>query len=149
MNQLTPKPAPEPVTTPHNGEKMENITVTHSLAYAFSTVATGVPAFVTVHDSNYVAISGRPLSDLLRAFYDAGVRHVVVVVDAAGQRLTAEAKVYRRTVRRSGHTYYWLYPLQPAQALLRDMLRRYRGDAPRNAKRPLPVTVLAVVPKPK
>jgi len=104
---------------------------------------------VTVHDSNYVAISGRPLSDLLRAFYDAGVRHVVVVVDAAGRRLTAEAKVYRRTDKRSGHTYYWLYPLQPAQALLRDMLRRYRGDAPRNAKRPLPVTVLAVVPKPK
>jgi hypothetical protein len=102
---------------------------------------------VTVHDSNYVAISGKPLSDLLKTFYDAGVRHVVVVIDAAGQRLAAEAKVYRKT--RGGHTYYWLYPLQPAQSLLRDMLRRYRGDAPRNAKRPLPVAVAAVVPKPK
>jgi hypothetical protein len=123
---------------------MENIRVTPTFA---NIIATGVPAFVTVHDSNYVAISGRPLSDLLRAFYDAGVRHVVVIIDAAGQRLTAEAKVYRKT--RGGRTYYWLYPLQPAQSLLRDMLHRYRGDAPRNAKRPLPVAVVAVVPKPK
>ena len=146
MNQLTPNSVSEPVTNPHKGEIMENITITHKFA---STVVAGVPAFVSVHDSNYVAISGKPLSDLLRAFYDAGVRNVEVVIDAAGQRLAAEAKVYRRTDKRSGRTYYWLYPLQPAQSLLRDMLRRYRGDAPRNAKRPLPVSVVAVVPKPK
>jgi hypothetical protein len=146
MNQLTPNPTSGPVTNPHTEKIMENITVTHTFA---STVVAGVPAFVTVHDNNSVAISGRPLSDLLRAFYETGVRHVVVVIDAAGQRLAAEAKVYRRTDKRSGHTYFWLYPLQPAQSLLRDMLRRYRGDAPRNAKRPLPVAILAVLPKSK
>jgi hypothetical protein len=52
-----------------------------------------------------VAISGKPLSDLLRAFYDAGVRRVEVVIDTAGQRLAAEAKVHRRTDKRSSHTY--------------------------------------------
>ncbi len=145
MNQLTPNPTTGPVTNPHTGKIMENITATAT----FATVVSGVPAFVTVHDSQYVAISGRPLSDLLKAFYDAGVRHVVAVIDVAGQRLAAEAKVYRRTDRRSGRTYFWLYPLQPAQSLLRDMLRRYRGDAPRNAKRPLPVAILAVLPKSK
>jgi hypothetical protein len=147
MNQLTPNPVPELVTNPHTEEVMENITVaTHRFA---NTVVARLPAFVTVHDNNYVAISGKPLSDLLRAFYDAGVRRVEVVIDTAGQRLAAEAKVHRRTDKRSGHTYYWLYPLQPAQSLLRDMLRRYRGDAPRNAKKPLPITIPAVLPKPK
>ena len=88
---------------------MGNITTTLTFA---NTVVAGVPAFVSVHDSNYVAISGRPLSDLLRAFYDAGVRRVEVVIDAAGQRLAAEAKVYRRFNRRSGRMYFWLYSLQ-------------------------------------
>ena len=123
---------------------MGNITV--ALTYA-NTVVAGVPAFVSVHDSSYVAISGRSLSDLLKAFYDAGVRRVEVVIEVAGQRLAAEANVHRRTDKRSGRAYYWLYPLQPTQSLLRDMLRKYRGDAPRNAKRPLPVAIHAVVPK--
>jgi len=144
MNQLTPHPNSEPVTNPHTEKIMENITV--ALTFA-NTVVAGVPAFVSVHDSNYVAISGRSLSDLLRAFYDAGVRRVEVVIEVAGQRLAAEANVHRRTDKRSGRAYYWLYPLQPAQSLLRDMLRRYRGGAPRNAKRPLPVAVLTVLPK--
>jgi len=88
---------------------MENITVAHTFA---NTAVAGVPVFVTVHDNNYVAISGKSLSDLLRAFYDAGVRHVVVVIDAAGLRLAAEVKVYRRFNRRSGRMYFWLYSLQ-------------------------------------
>ena len=109
MNQLTPNPTSEPVTNPHTEKIMENITVAHTFA---NTAVAGVPVFVTVHDNNYVAISGKSLSDLLRAFYDAGVRHVVVVIDAAGQRLAAEAKVYRRFNRRSGRMYFWLYSLQ-------------------------------------
>ncbi len=145
MNQLTPNPTTGPVTNPHTEKIMENITAT----VMFATVISGVPAFVTVHDNNYVAISGKPLSDLLRAFYDAGVRHVVAVIDVAGQRLVAEAKVYRRTDRRSGRTYYWLYPLQPAQSILRDLYLKYRGDVAPRTKRPMPVIVLAVVPKSK
>lgn len=143
MNQQPPNPVSEPVTNPRTEKIMGNITTTLTFA---STVVTGVPAFVSVHDNNYVAISGRPLSDLLRAFYDAGVRRVEVVIEAAGQRLAAEANVHRRTDKRSGRVYYWLYPLQPAQSLLRDMLRRYRDDAPRNAKRPLPAAILAIMP---
>ena len=144
MNQLTPHPNSEPVTNPHTEKIMENITV--ALTFA-NTVVAGVPAFVSVHDSSYVAISGKPLSDLLRAFYDAGVRRVEVVIEAAGQRLAAEANVHRRTDKRSGRAYYWLYPLQPAQYLLRDMLRRYRGDASYNAKRPMPIKILTIMPK--
>lgn len=109
MNQQTPNPVSEPVTNPHTEKIMGNITT--ALTFA-NTVVAGVPAFVSVHDNNYVAISGRPLSDLLRAFYDAGVRRVEVVIDAAGQRLAAEAKVYRRFNRRSGRMYFWLYSLQ-------------------------------------
>ncbi len=109
--------------------------------------AVGVPAHISIHDRSYVAISGgRSLSDVLMPYYAAGVRYVEVVIDVEGQRLAAEAKIYRRTDKQSGRIYLWLYPLQPAQRLLREMLRRYRGDAPRHAKRPLPVTVLAVMP---
>ncbi|MFZ8839646.1 MAG: hypothetical protein ACO2PM_12225 [Pyrobaculum sp.] len=109
MNQLIPNPTSEPVTNPHTEKIMENITVAHTFA---NTVIAGEPAFVTVHDNNYVAISVKPLSDLLRALYDAGVRRVVIVIDAAGLRLAAEVKVYRRSNRRSGRMHFWPYSLQ-------------------------------------
>jgi hypothetical protein len=66
---------------------------------------------VTIHDNNYVAISGKCLSDFLRAYYEAGVRCVEAVIDVAGQRLATETKVYRRFDKRSGRVYYWLYLL--------------------------------------
>jgi hypothetical protein len=149
MSQIPPRPNSGPVTDPHVEKKAEYLTAAHTIANTIAGTIAGVPALVTVHDSRYVAISGRGLSDLLRAFYEAGVRRVEAVIDVPGQRLAAEAKIFRKLDRRSGRTYYYLYPLQPAQGLLRDMLRRYRGNAAPNAKRPMPVTVLAVVPRPE
>lgn len=146
MNQLPPSPPMNPITDLHKEKRVENITATHNM---LNTIVAAVPAFVTIHDNNYVAISGRSLSDFLGAYYEAGVRYVEAVIDVAGQRLAAEAKVYRRFDKRSGRVYYWLYLLRLAQSLLRNILRRYCGDAPRNAKRPLPITIPAVLPKPK
>ncbi len=109
MNQLPPSPPTNPITDLHKERRVENITATHNM---LNNLVAAVPAFVTIHDNNYVAISGRCLSDFLGAYYEAGVRCVVVVIDAAGQRLAAEAKVYRGFNRRSGHMYFWLYSLQ-------------------------------------
>ncbi len=111
------------------------------------TATAAVPGHVVVHGKHAVGITANGLADLLKAFYEAGVRHVQVVIDVAGQRLAVDAAVYRRTNKRSGRTLYWLYPLGTAQTLLRDLHRRYRADAPRNAKRPLPVAIIAVLPK--
>jgi hypothetical protein len=113
----------------------------------YYTSAAAIPAHVILHEKNAVGISGWGLAEVLKPLYETGIRHVVVVVDAAGQRLVAEATIYRRVDKRSGRIMYWVYPLSSAQRLLRDLLHKYRGDAPRNAKRPLPVAVVAVVPK--
>jgi len=108
-----------------------------------------VPGHVVVHGKKTVGIVSNGLADLLKAFYEAGVRRVQAVIDVAGQRLAVDAVVYRKINKRSGHTSYWLYPLGTSQTLLRDLYRRNRGDAPRNAKHPLPVVILTIVPKPK
>jgi|GEM_PF-2140842 hypothetical protein len=145
MAQQGPHPSAEPVTDPRLGRNITNLTPTSKLLGAV-----GIPANISVHDSSYVAISGgRSLSDILMPYYAAGVRRVEIVIDVEGQRLAAVAKIYRRTDKKSGRVYLSLYPLQPAQRLLRDLLRRYRGDAVPNAKRPLPIAILAIIPKPK
>jgi hypothetical protein len=145
MAQQGPYPSSEPVTDPRLERNITNLTPTSKL---FSAV--GIPASISVHDSSYVAISGgRSLSDILMPYYVTGVRRVEIVIDVAGQRLAAEAKIYRRTDKQSGRVYLWLYPLQPAQGLLREMLRRHRAGAAPNAKRPLPVIVLTILPRPK
>jgi hypothetical protein len=145
MAQQGPHPTAEPVTNPRLERNLTNLTPTSKLLGAV-----GIPANISVHDSSYVAISGgRSLSDVLMPYYAAGVRRVEIVIDVEGQRLAAEAKIYRRTDKQSGRVYLWLYPLQPAQRLLRDLLRRYRGDAAPNAKRHLPIAILAIIPKPK
>ena len=145
MAQHDPYPSSESVTDLHLGENIMNLTTTSKLLGAV-----GIPANISAHDSTYVAISGgRSLSDILMPYYAAGIRRVEIVIDVNGQRLAAEAKIYRRTDKQSGRVYLWLYPLQPAQGLLREMLRRHRAGASPNAKRPLPVVILAMVPKPK
>jgi hypothetical protein len=146
MTQSGSRPSPKYVTNPYENINLENITVT---AKILNSLAVGIPAVVTTHDRNSVAITGKSLSEILQTYYDAGVEHVEVVIDIAGQKVAAVGKIYRKVNKQTGRTTYWLYPLYPAQSLLRDLLRRYRADAPRKAKRPLPVTILAVVPKPK
>jgi len=135
MSQSNPNPIP--ATTPLPPQNVVNIFLT----------AAAVPAHIIMHAKDVVGISSSALAETLKQLYESNIRRVLVVAEVAGQRLVAEAVIYRRSDRRSGRTYFWLYPLQPAQALLRDVLRRYRGDAPHNAKRPLPITILAVAPK--
>jgi hypothetical protein len=108
-----------------------------------------VPGHVVVQDRRSVGITSNGLRDFLRALYEAGIRHVQVVVDVAGQRLAVDAVIYRKLDKRGGRAHYWLYPLQPAQTLLSDMLHKWRADAPYNAKRPMPIVIFAVIPKPK
>jgi len=108
-----------------------------------------VPGHVVVHGKKTVGIVSNGLADLLKAFYEAGVRHVQAVIDVAGQRLAIDAVVYRKINRRSGRVSYWLYPLGTAQTLLRDLLHKHRAGAAPNTKRPLPVAIFAVLPKPK
>ncbi len=146
MAQSGPSPNPKYVTGPYEHVNLENISVT---AKVLNTLAVGIPAVVTAHDRNYVAITGKGLSEILQAYYDASVQRVEVVIDVAGQKVAATGKIYKKINKQNGRTTYWLYPIYPAQALLRDMLRRYRGDAPRHAKKPLPITVLAVMPAKK
>jgi len=144
MVQQGPHLNSEQVTDPRLGRNTTNLT---SSAKLFGAV--GIPANISIHDSSYVAISGgKSLSDVLMPYYAAGVRRVEIIIEIEGQRLAAEAKIYRRTDKQSGRVYLWIYPLQPAQRLLREMLRRYRGDAAPKAKRPLPIAILAIMPKP-
>ncbi len=107
------------------------------------------PGRIIVQDRRAVGIVSDGLSNLLATYYEAGVRHVEVIVDVSGQRLTIDASIYRKVDKRTGRVRYWLYPLGAAQSLLRDLLLRHRVDAPRHAKRPLPVVILATLPKPK
>ncbi len=111
------------------------------------TVNAALPGHVVVQDRQSVAITCSALADFLGALYEAGIRNVVVAVEVAGQRLAVEASIYRKLDRRSGRVYHLLYPHQPAQSLLRAMLRKWRGDAPPDAKRPMPIMIYGVVPK--
>jgi len=113
------------------------------------TATAAIPGHVIVHSNHAVGITADGLADLLKAFYEAGVRRVQAVIDVAGQRLAVDAAVYRRINRRSGRVSYWLYPLGTAQTLLRDLLHKHRAGAAPNTKRPLPVAIFAVLPKPK
>jgi len=135
MSQTNPNPTPGTTSLPPQ-----------NLVNIFLTVA-AVPAHIIMHARDVVGISSSALAETLKQLYESNIRRVLVVAEVAGQRLATEAVIYRRFDRRSGRTYFWLYPLQPAQALLRDVLHRYRGGAPYNAKRPLPITILAVAPK--
>ncbi len=111
------------------------------------TANAALPAHLVVHDRRSVAITSSALADFLEALYNAGMRNVVVVMEAAGQRLVVDAVIYRKLDRRSGHVYFLLYPLRPAQSLLREMLIKWRGGAPPDAKRPMPIVIHSVVPK--
>jgi hypothetical protein len=118
-----------------------NITVT--------TVA--IPAYVIRHDKNSVVVGGEKLGEVLRQLYDSGFRHVEVLIEVAGRQVAVDATIYHKYDRRRGRTYWWLYPLQPGQAVLRALFDEYRRGAMPRAKRPLPVIIhqIAVPLKPK
>jgi len=146
MVQGTPTNIPDSGITPptHNNVTSIKLFSDNLLGMPFKAA---IPAHVIMHDKNTVGISGQKLAEILEVYYKAGISHVEAAVLVAGQPLVVDCRIYTRHDRRSNRTYFWLYPLQPGQTLLRDLYFKYRGGAPRNAKRPLPVAIHAVVPK--
>jgi hypothetical protein len=132
-----------PVTTPQTPNSATNINVANTPAL----LGTAIPAHITTHDKGVVGISGPKLAEKLEVYYRAGVRQVETVVLVAGQPLVIDGTIYVRRDRRSGRTYFWIYPLQPAQSVLRDLYLKHRGGVAPRAKRPMPIIVLTVTPK--
>ena len=120
-----------PVISPTTLKHTINLTV----------AATAVPGYVIRHDKNSVVISGEKLAEVLRQLYEAGLRHVEAVVEVAGQRIAVDAAIYSKYDKRRNRTYWWLYVLQPGQAVLRALFDEYRRGAAPRAKRPLPVLI--------
>jgi hypothetical protein len=118
-----------------------NITVANTTAQA------AIPAYIVSHEKNAVAISGPKLAEALTVYYKAGVRYVEAAVVVAGQPLLVDCTINVRINKQRNRAYLWLYPLQPAQALLRDLYHRYRGDAPRRVRKPMPVLILSIKPR--
>ena len=141
MKPPTVNPNTNPVTNPLSLRKGVNITV----------ATAAIPGYVIMHDKNAVAISGQKLAEVLSQLYEAGFRYVEAVVEVAGQRIAVDAAIYSKYDKRRNRAYYWLYPLQPGQSVLRDMFLKYRSGAARHAKRPMPVIIhqIAVSLKPK
>jgi hypothetical protein len=104
-----------------------------------------IPASVSLYSKNSVVISGSELSRRLEELYTSGVREVEVVVDVPGHRLVAVGKIY--VVHKRNTKYYYVYPHDAAQRLLRELYYKYRSGAPTGAKRPVPVVVVAIIPK--
>jgi hypothetical protein len=119
----------------------QNITATVTIPQA------AIPAYVVSHEKNAVAISGPKLAEVLSVYYKAGVRYVEAAVTVGGQPLLADCRINARYSKHRNRTYLWLYPRQPAQSVLRDLYRKYRGDAPRRVRKPMPVLIFALRPK--
>jgi len=122
---------PNPVTNPTVLKNMVNITITTA----------AIPGYVIRHDKNSVVISGEKLGEVLQQLYDSGFRRVEVLIEVAGRHVVADATIYTKYDKRRNRTYWWLYILQPAQAVLRMLLDEYRRGAAARAKRPLPVLI--------
>ena len=128
---MEPQTPPNPVISPQALKNAVNIYTT--------TVA--IPGYVIMHDKNSVAISGQKLAEVLSQLYETGFRYVEALIEVAGQRIIIDATIYSKYDKRRNRTYWWLYPLQPGQSVLRDMFLKYRGGAAHRAKRPMPVII--------
>jgi hypothetical protein len=128
---MEPQTPPNPVISPQALKNAVNIYIT----------AVAIPGHVIMHDKNAVVISGQKLAEVLSQLYEAGFRYVEALIETAGQRIVIDAAIYSKYDKRRNRTYWWLYPLQPGQSVLRDMFLKYRGGAARHAKRPMPVII--------
>jgi DNA-binding beta-propeller fold protein YncE len=111
------------------------------------TAVSGLPAAVRSHDKNAVSIFGERLSEVLEAYYSAGVRWVDVAVGLDGQQLVVTCTIHKKVDRRTNRVYYWLYPLGTGQYLLRERYKAFRGAAERYAKTPMPIVIYSIMPK--
>jgi hypothetical protein len=124
-------PNPNPVTNPTVLKNMVNITV----------ATAAIPGYVIRHDKNSVVISGEKLGEVLRQLYGSGFRRVEVLIEVAGRQVVTDATIYSKYDKRRNRTYWWLYVLQPGQAVLRALFDEHRRGAAPRAKRPLPVLI--------
>jgi len=120
-----------PVTNHTMLKSVANITVTTA----------AIPGYVIKHDRNSVVISGEKLGEVLEQLYSAGFRRVEVLIEVAGRQILTDGTIYCRHDKRRGRTYYWLYPLQPGQAVLRALFDEHRRGAAPRAKKPLPLII--------
>jgi hypothetical protein len=112
-----------------------------------SVIIGGLPAAVRNHAKNAVSIFGERLSEVLAAYYDAGVRWVDVAVGLDGQQLIVTCTIHKRVDRRTGRVYFWLYPLGTSQYLLRGRYKTFRGTAEKYVKTPMPIIVYSIMPR--
>jgi hypothetical protein len=131
---------PQGMSTP-TLQNNQNITSTVAITQA------AIPAYLVSHEKNAVGIGGAKLGEVLNVYYKAGIRRVEAIVTVGGQPLLADCRINARYSKHRNRTYLWLYPRQPAQSVLRDLYRKYRGEAPRRARRPVPILILAIRPK--
>jgi hypothetical protein len=125
------------VTNPQPHQKTTNLSVVSSI----------IPATVRAQDRAAVAISGEDLSRVLALLYNAGVRQVEVDILVDGLKITFTGTIYKRNNRRTGRTHYIIYPLGSGQKFLREKYRTFKGEIPRNLKRPMPILVMNIRPK--
>jgi len=116
-----------------------------SVSPAMWDIPASIPASVSLYGKNFVVISGPELSRRLEEFYTSGVREVEVVVDIPGHRLVATGKIY--ALHRRSTTYYYIYPHDATQRLLRELYYRHRSGAPAGVKKPVPVIIVAIIPR--
>lgn len=148
MGHAGSTPGQVPVTAPSLQTSSAVISPTSEIARFASNMHTpAIPAYVFAHDKNSVGIGGRTLAEVLALYYKAGLRNVEAVVSVEGQIVVVKGKIYVRRDKQTDQCRCWLYPFQPAQAFLRDLYLRYRGEAPRRTRRPMPVLLLAIRPK--
>jgi hypothetical protein len=119
----------------------------HQTSANLYVIGGGIPATVRSQDKTVVAISGEELSKALAVFYSAGIRHVEVDVLVNDLKVILTGTIYKRNDRRTGRTHYIIYPLGSGQKFLREKYRAFRGEVPRNLKRPMPILVMNIRPK--
>jgi hypothetical protein len=110
-------------------------------------VATGLSAVVKLHDKGAVVITGKRLGEILERLHSIGINKVDLVVELDGRQVVISGSVYKRTDRRTGRKYYYIYPLGTDQVLLRARYQAFRGNAEKYAKTPLPILIYSIVPK--
>jgi len=108
---------------------------------------TGLSAVIKQHDRGSVVVSGKRLGEILEKFHTMGIKTVELVVELEGRQIVITGSIYRKTNKRAGQSYYYVYPLGADQVLLREKYLAFRGTAEPKSKTPLPIIVYFVTPK--
>ena len=108
---------------------------------------TGLSAVVKSHDKGAVVITGKRLNEILEKLHTIGITRIDLVVELDGRQIVISGSIYRKTDKRTGRSYYSIYPVGTDQVLLRSRYQAFRGNAEKYSKTPLPILIYAIVPK--